>query len=369
MNRKEWIRKTEITTLQRSTSDDAAARKIYLQELGRADQLALVREIVDTRSTELCRAYPNVIDVAVGYKWKRLKKTGARRLIRTPCVIFIVKHKWGKLSKHNREEELPAHLFAYWRIRDERKLCAIPTDVDDASVHSGFEPQALGDRILVTGNGKKTFGSVTCALHRSVFGARPFAISCRHVLSLSKVLHPQSVLGASVVLSSSGRPVGESIDIKGRLIEAPDLSHDAQVVIVTDLAALRDALGDVNLTDWARSESDVPDEYEVVVPGRRIRARFRGFVQTSIDYKRPDARSVIHESLILSQLTTGSQPGQSGSPLVSRDGSGLLIGMHIAGKVDDKHGPLGLAIPAWHLMDPDRYGVPLGTERWGPFNP
>ena len=369
MNRKEWIRKTEITTLQRSTSDDAAARKIYLQELGRADQLALVREIVDTRSAELCRAYPNVIDVAVGYKWKRLKKTGARRLIRTPCVIFIVKHKWGKLSKHNREEELPAHLFAYWRIRDERKLCAIPTDVDDASVHSGFEPQALGDRILVTGNGKKTFGSVTCALHRSVFGARPFAISCRHVLSLSKVLHPQSVLGASVVLSSSGRPVGESIDIKGRLIEAPELSHDAQVVIVTDLAALRDALGDVNLADWARSESDVPDEYEVVVPGRRIRARFRGFVQTSIDYKRPDARSVIHESLILSQLTTGSQPGHSGSPLVSRDGSGLLIGMHIAGKVDDKHGPLGLAVPAWHLMDPDRYGVPLGTERWGPFNP
>jgi hypothetical protein len=348
--------------------DEAVARKVFLHELSRADQLVLVRELVDTRSAELCRAYPNVIDVAIGYKSKRQKKTGRRCLVRIPCVIFIVKHKWVRASEEDKDEKLPAHLFAYWRVRGKRKRCAIPTDVDDASIHIGFKPQAPGDRILVTGNGKKTFGTVTCGVHRSVFGNRPFAVSCRHVFSLSKDLHPQEVFDASIVLSTNGRVVGESIDIKGRLDDAPLLSHDAQLACVKDMTALREALGDLKLSDWARSENDVPDEYDLVVRGSRIKAKFRDFVQTSIDYKRPRARAVIHERLILSQLAVATQVGESGSPLLSRDG-GLFVGMHIAGKVDDEEGPLGLAIPAWHLLDPTRYGVPPGEERWVPFNP
>jgi hypothetical protein len=284
-------------------------------------------------------------------------------------VIFIVKRKWAKTSEENDDEKLPAHLFAYWRVRGKRKRCAVPTDVDDASVHAGFRPQALGDRILVAAHGKETFGSVTCGVHRSVFGDRPFAISCRHVFSLSKIMHPDEVIGASVDLAGSGRKVGETLHVKGRLEDSPVLSHDAQVAIVKDVAALREALGDMNLFDWARSENDVPDEYDVVVRGRHISAKFRGFVQPSIDYQRPHARDVIHERLILSQLTTPTQIGQSGSPLVSRDGRGLLVGMHIAGKFDDEDGALGLAIPAWHLLDPERYGVPPGAERWVPFNP
>jgi hypothetical protein len=138
--------------------------------------------------------------------------------------------------------------------------------------------------------------------------------------------------------------------------------------MVKNRAALRQALGNINVLDWARSKDEVPDEYEICVVGRRIAARFRGFFHTSIDYELPNARDVIHESLILSELAKPTEVGQSGSPLVSRDGRGLFIGMHIAGKFEGNLA-LGYAIPAWHLLDPTRYGIPAGAERWVPFNP
>lgn len=368
MNRKDWIRRTESTTRDRRPRDEPAARKVYLEELSRADQLALVEELVETRSAELCRAYPNVIDVAFGYKWKRPKKGGRRRLVRIPCVIFVVKRKWSRASEEDEDEKLPTHLFAYWGVRGKRKRCAIPTDVDDASVHAGFKPQALGDQIIVKAKGEESVGTITCAVHRSVFGNRPFAMSCRHVFSMSKTFHPQDVLGASVDLVDSGANVGETVDVKGRLEDGPEPSHDAQIAMVRDVAALRQALGDINVFDWARSKEDVPDEYDVCVAGRRIGAKLRGFFQPSIDYGRLNARNVLHECLILSELNAPTQGGQSGSPLISRDSHKLLVGMHIAGKFENNVA-LGYAIPAWHLLDPERYGIPARAERWVPFNP
>lgn len=368
MNRNDWIRRTESRTRHRRPPDESAARKVFLEELSRTDQFAMVHEIVDTRSSELCRAYPNVIDVAFGYKWKRLKKTRQRRLVRIPCVIFVVKHKWAKVSEEDEDEMLPTHLSAYWSVRGKRKRCAVPIDVDDASVHAGFKPQALGDQILVKAEGEELLGSIACAVNRSVFGNRPFAISCRHVFSMSKIFHPDEVLGAAIDLADSGNNVGETVNVKGRLEDGPVLSHDAQVAIVRNMTALRQVLGNTNVFDWARSKDDVPDEYDVCVAGTRIRAKLRGFFQPSIDYSLPHARDVIHECLILSELAVPTQAGQSGSPLISRDSRRLLIGMHIAGKFEDDLA-LGYAIPAWHLLDPERYGIPSGVERWVPFNP
>ncbi len=368
MNRKDWMRRTESRTRRRRPLDNATARNVFLKELSRADQLRLVQELVETRGAELCRAYRNVIDVAIGYKWKRQKRTGRRRLVRIPSVIFVVKHKWVRASEENEEEMLPTHLFAYWRVRGKRKRCAVPTDVDDASIHAGFKPQALGDQILAKSDGEESLGSVTCAMHRSAFGDRPFAISCRHVFSLSKIFHPDDVLGASVDLASSGLNLGNTINVKGRLGDGPRLSHDAQIAIVKDLEALRQTLGSVKILDWARSEEDVPAEYDVCVVGKRIRAKLRGFFQPSIDYSMPRARDVIHESLIFSELESRTRMGQSGSPLISSDDRGLLIGMHIAGKFENNLA-FGHAIPAWHLLDPTRYGIRAGAERWVPFNP
>jgi hypothetical protein len=283
-------------------------------------------------------------------------------------VIFVVKHKWVKASEENEDEKLPAHLFAYWRVRGKRKRCAVPTDVDDASVHAGFKPQALGDQVIVKAGGDESIGSLTCAVHRSVFGNRPFAISCRHVFSMSKTFHPDDVLGASVDLADTGNNLGATVNVKGKLLDGPEHSHDAQIARVKNLTALRRALGNVKILDWARSKDEVPDEYDICVVDSRIRAKFRGFFQTSIDYELPQARDVLHECLILSELDIPTEVGQSGSPLISRDGRSLLVGMHIAGKFENNLA-LAYAIPAWHLLDPERYGLPSGAERWVPFNP
>ena len=67
--------------------------------------MALAEEIVETRGAEFCRAYDNVIDVSFGYKRRRDKKTGKQRIVRTPCVTFVVKRKWR--GDRNSDQKLP----------------------------------------------------------------------------------------------------------------------------------------------------------------------------------------------------------------------------------------------------------------------
>ena len=71
--------------------DKEAARKVW-RALSFDRKLDLVEEIVETRSTELHRAYSGVIAISAG---KKLRKgtVGATLREQTPAVIFVVRKK------------------------------------------------------------------------------------------------------------------------------------------------------------------------------------------------------------------------------------------------------------------------------------
>lgn len=76
-------------------------------------------------------------------------------------------------------------------------------------------------------------------------------------------------------------------------------------------------------------------------------------------------------ALIRSQPQPATAPGDSGSPIVTRDGQ-TLLGMHVSGidGVDDSgaYTVAAYMIPAWELLDPVNY-TGVGREQWTLMKP
>ncbi len=365
MRNRLWIEKTEEATRQRAPQNHREAKRAF-KELPRDKQFELAEEIVETRAAELCRAFKNVIDVCPGYRHRHDKKSGKSRIVRTPCVIFIVKKKWSGENEEDPQERLPKHLFIYRTIGRKRKLCAVPTDVDDAKDYAKIQPQAvtMPIKVVSSSTGRAVGGTITVAIKRSTTGQDVYALSCRHVFCLSKILHPRVELRLPV--SVQGRPnvLGETQRERGRLRNAPQHSFDAQLALVSDLNELRLALRGVSIRDFARSWGDIPEVYSVITTRGSIRARKKQFVRPIIDYKRPRIERVLHSLLIRSILVTPTRSGDSGSPYMSGKNGGRFIGMHIAGLAHS-----GFMIPAWRLLNPAFYSGAGNTESWRLFNP
>jgi hypothetical protein len=68
------------------------AQRVF-NELTPEQQMTLTKEQVETRAEELHRAYENLIQVSYGYRLRRRKDKGGTRVVRKPCVIFIVDKK------------------------------------------------------------------------------------------------------------------------------------------------------------------------------------------------------------------------------------------------------------------------------------
>ena len=244
--RGERLRDAERHTLERTPDDSRAAKRTFREGLSAAEQMRLAEEIVETRGAELCRAYRNVIDVSFGFKERRDRRSGKTRLSRTACVIFVVKRKWEPDAEQP-AQKLPQHLYAYWTVDGERKLCAVPTDVEDAKRRMGVRPQVGPGVVTVELEGKSGSGVITCAIRRSTFPNAIYAVSCRHVFSLSSATHPVNVTGGIVKAASSGQSFAQTISVKGALLDSPEISLDAQLARVTDHVALDKALGRITL--------------------------------------------------------------------------------------------------------------------------
>lgn len=360
-----WIARTERATRRRVPSAVAAAKSTFARKLSRPEQLALLEELVETRSAELCRAYESVIDVAYGFGRRRSPKTGRSRIKPVPCVTFIVKRKRKQVRA---DERLPEHLFAYWDVAGERKLCAVPIDVEDASRYQSVAPQ--GEKIAVKWSrrpSKVATGMITCAVRRDGQPNTLYALSCRHVFSISKKLHPERVNNAEVFLrrSDSGIKIGETRRILGELRDGPDLlSFDAELAEVVNPVELKSALRRVTFSrdhPFITGLPDLPTRY-VIVTGRGLDIEAgtpRVATRREIDYERPKIRKVAHRQLIESVLEKPTKGGDSGSPVVTKLNGGSLVGMHIAGR-----GDLGYMIPAWQLLNPKNYRNVASSEIW-----
>ena len=367
----QWVKKAEQATRQRQIDDIDEAVRVFQTELSLSEQLALIEEQVKTRSVELCRAYKNVVDVYFGFRNKRAKRARKKprnQIVREPCVTFVVKKKWARNARVESDEVLPKHLFAYWTVAGRRKLCAIPTDVDDASDYAQIRPDADVHQIEVVDSvhGVKGPGAITCAIQRSLFPEKTYMVSCRHVFSLSKKLHPTEIPGADVQdKDAQGQAVGKTLSITGHLGNS-GTSLDAQLAEMTDSEQLEKALGNVKLSGFARSHDDVPKdrEYFVLTPDGAISAEFFKVGHPAIDYGMPGIDDVKHRELIISKLSSPTKGGHSGSPITTRNDGGLLIGMHIGSKQTPDGSRASVSIPAWDFMSAEHFDGADPSERW-----
>ena len=376
----EWAKYTEEDTRTRKPKNIAEAKRTFLKKLSRDEQMALAEEIVSTRASELCRAYKNVVDVCFGYKRQSDAKSTKKRIVRTPCVTFIVKAKWR--GRRDSDESLPTHLFAYWKIGRTRKLCAVPTDVEPASEFARIKPQAARSRVAAihaaSGNGE--YGAITCAVKR-VGDNAIYALSCRHVFSISEHLHNRNVGKLDVRLHTgsvreqpNGPIFARTVGLRGKLAAIPTVSFDAQLaqVAANRLAQFRATMGGLTFSRVARGRQDIPDRFLILPPGSVVEGGRRRQVRVNAKKLRfapnriipyPGVGPVKHEMLIEAQVTPSTHAGDSGSPAVavSRTHGVMLLGMHIAGG-----GGLSYIIPSWQFLAPANYGRP--NESWGQIN-
>ena len=352
---------------QMEPREHRAAVKTFTNYLGVDDRLSIAKEIVKTRTDELCRAYKNLIGVSCGYRIKTGKQQGDRKLVRKPCVIFIVDGKWDK-NHEEPEQALPAYLYAFWDVGGRRRLCAVPTDVDDVSDYAAIEPQSAPSGIEVPDEivGAEP-GCVACAVERSSQANQSYLISARHVFSLSEKLHPEQ-RNSEVRLRTNRDRVGRTLQITGALQDLPPISFDAQLAKVVHVDAARRALGAIRFSAFAAHEGDISDQYWVLTPRGAIKLKRRQVIggEPPINYHRDGIRQVIHEELVESVFATSdtTMPGDSGSPVTTEKSGGVLLGMHIAGSDTRAY-----AIPSWQLLSPKNYQRAAASETWRLLNP
>ena len=266
-----WMKLTESSTCSWVPGDLKQASRVFDRLLTLAEQMSVVREVVVTRAAELVRAYRNVIDVGYGFRRRRSQRLRGHQIVRTPCVRFIVKRKWAKGAEDNPEAKIPARLFAYCCVGRERRLCAVPTDVEDARAFA--VPQAHAAKIKVTLNGKSAPGAIACGIKRGQV-KKAYALSCRHLLSLTDVYGTEPCWGASVEVSAAGglAYLGKTCGIVGTLQEAPRISFDAQLLEVTSLDNLCLALDKTRFLSYASGEHDLPNRVSILTPRGVVRA-------------------------------------------------------------------------------------------------
>lgn len=361
-----WMALTEMSTRSWVPGDLKQSGRVFNRLLTPAEQMSVVQEVVETRAAELVRAYRNVIDVSFGYRRRRSQRTGGYQIVRTPCVRFVVRRKWQRGAEEDPEAKIPERLFAYCWVKGQRCLCAVPTDVEDARAFAVTRPQ--GGRIEVNFREASVDGSIACGVRRSV-DDRAFALSCRHVLSLSEAYPNEPTWGAAVTVSADGGPtrLGKTRSIAGTLQKAPRESFDAQLLEVTSLDALRLALGGIRISTYASGLDDLPDRVSILTPRGDVGAHKLGFILGSPVYIVGQIGEIQHRMLVQTVPDTPTQAGDSGSPVVSQARKEMLLGMHIAGVDNGEGNRFAYVIPAWQLFDPENYNGAANSEKWKIF--
>lgn len=403
------LRRIEARSLQRDAAHGADAQRRWEALASPSQRMALVREIVSTRASELTLAYGNVVAVVAGYKARR-DAQGAEQLHPEPCVIFMVKRKWmpGDRLPDDRppdetvdpRQQLPPHLLCYGpdpaqpARKAARCLYAVPTDVQLAARHIGARTQAHG-AIRVTDDEQRFAlpGTLTCGvrLRGAAMAESCFALSAMHVLSpVPKQTDAQG--GANYTAISAADDIkGVSAGWGGHIDADLGDGFDAQLTEIRDRRWFNAAFAPLKLS--ARqpfvAAPDLFDElapthsFWIVVhehqpnapPGARgvVQAQFSKIVGPAwpVIYDvwhggKATPVGIAHPELLVLAVQADCAPpvnGDSGAAVVcaTDDGRVTLVGMYIA------QGPPGAerdayVLPAWQLFDPANWRhLPEGT--------
>jgi hypothetical protein len=321
---------------------------------GQERQLVLIREIIQTRKGELRKAYPDLLGIGAGIGTTKRRDSGA-------CIIFLVEKKKARPS---RNRQLPAHLFAFCEVRGNRRLCAVPTDIEEQRAYRSVRAHASQQIQVSSGSSGPITGLVTIPIRLRYSNGKSdrqlYALSCLHVLGMAQQFFP--ALGPNCEFRPTGATdrIGTLSGYIGRLVAASDgYSFDAALGVVDDDPNARALLEQALPVNWPRNRIFGPDEIPVeaeIIPNNKrgvIRARRRTtWVDDSVtlNYEAPTGLvEILHADLV--EWDAATQRGDSGSPVVARNNPDLLLGIHIAG---DEHGT-ALMIPAYELFNPVRF--------------
>lgn len=346
----------------------------------------LLREIIETRSVELRKAYPAIREIGLGYAttWVRPGGRGAartarkpvQRLMRSPHLIFVVRNKIPstvKVAPLVKKRLIPKELLAYATHRGARVLCAVPTDVKDQGEHR-FTLQGLKPTVRARAPGGTTRGTACCVVQDPIEPNRLHLLGCHHVFCLSENL-PGPPPERRVELLQSGHVFGPS-PFHGIIKGGRRFSLDAALLDYEAAIGLHGPPYLPKADLIAQHLGEVPDSLLIRTPrpnadGGRVRARFiEAFPQSTLiqDYHRSYGRPIIHEELIKLQITSaqGTEPGDSGSPIFDAQ-MNRLIGMHIAGQKTTPprrlvSGEFTLMIPTYVLLRARHYGMAVPPE-------
>ena len=357
--------------------EHAAARATFADELTAQEQIRLIREVAETREELFSCAWPAVVALGYGPGQRDADDDPEAAIDTTPCLTFVVK---SADSEPVSPAELPAFVFAYATLSGTRRLCAIPTDMDQRIPDNAFKlnDSASPSQITVYRNGNASLanGMVTCAFSRSLFPDRVYALSCRHVLSPA-TQHgklPRAKSGLAVMRNDSNCQIAETLSIAGPLLDSPAISLDSQLMKVTQAGEFIATLGGIRITDVVQDD----DELDTLL----MQASNRKFwIHTSrgpiaVQYHRTVMHELLgglrHRKMVLwtaPNAQSVTELGDSGSPVTTEHSGGVLVGMHRGAFPGSGSNPwIGVSIPVVDLFDPSRYGQ-SSSEVWTVLQP
>lgn len=391
--RREWLRAVESATLARRhpEEDEAASRFDMLEPPSR--KMALVREIVATRAAELTLAYRNVVMLTAGFKSRR-NADGAEEVHPQPCVIFVVKYKWAPGAAGPPTQALPSRLLCFGGNGAERRLYAVPTDVQPASEFHGAVARTAS--CVLVADPEPDFrlpGTVTCGVRLHGGAGEPaLALSAMHVLS---PIAAQSLPAADAELTAIGsgpKVRGHSTAWGGHIDGETGTGFDAQLAGIDDTTWFNAAFAGMALApdrpyvDTREAFDDLAARmrFQILAPANHpnhlgverepmlaqftdmapqeqtidYQIRFRGLFQTV---------AIRHRELIRLRVLDACPPpqsGDSGSAVITwwTDGAMVLTGMFIASHGTPGRERVCYVLPSWQLFDTGNWSrLPPGT--------
>jgi hypothetical protein len=347
-----------------------------------AQRYSLAKEVAEESRSDYVRLIANLVDLVPGLR-RRRSEDGTEHIGYEPCLVFLVRKKW-KTSKSADRQSIPTELLRYIGPDNDRKLCAIPTDVQ--AERRLLEVLAQARNGVLANDASRDYyeyGAIACAVRDDA--GRLYAVSAMHVLSPARIVAGRGLHGRAVESSVDG-PVGSlpgstilrSTLFGGRLVASPSISLDVQLANVVDEQGLRDALKGIRLSSIKPFvESDV-ELVGLIEDGRRLLilvpenhpnyvSRPRPFPRAThstgeiralipfVFLKSGPGHTVQYALELQIEAGTGTtEPGDSGCPVVVPldDGDLALVGMHIGGNPDAR---TSIVVPIWRILDPLQY--------------
>lgn len=292
-------------------------------------------------------AHPNVVAVHPGLEYvgkPQGESRGSLRKVRigldapldavVPCVQVVVSKKWE--TEKAREGRLPSSVATFVVVRGKRRRIEVPVDVMvglDAGLHA-FECRTEDS----TARGR---GTGTCFV-RASGKPQQFLLGCHHVLALTAEHWPPED-PSTVRVWWENEPLGTLAHLPVRLDAA-----DAALARV--IGAPRRQVGISVDGKWRAirgilpPDEPPPHEYAVLTSRGPVLVDFVGVRELTDRYFGADGRDLTFKDLIYGLARETLIPGDSGAPLVDRQGR--LLGIHFAGTRGSAGGPQSFAIRA-----------------------